>query len=244
MKNQKKEKKVIVTVVLVVIILLCVKLIGLALLQSHGYFNQKGNSFLAQSDCSTVKNVTKYPVSVAFSVANVSNTRDEVKTLIEKYGGKISYDSYNTYSSDTNNTESGSGSSKNTMQADASLTVTFDQSQDAFLSELSQLAKKEGVKTQRNNFSFDDGTPSGYGVTSSAYENCQNLMETLSTDSLQLNILTRVLREERESSRISMLAKLVSNTKQVVDYDISNINRLFEKTNKSSVDIKVSTIGN
>ena len=190
---------------------------------------------LIKPDCSSVSNTNvTSPVSVSFNAPNVSDVYNKIKTLITKYNGHITSDSFNSYPS---------SDSKTPSQDNASVTVTFDKSQVDFLTELSSTVKNAGgVNT---NYNYTDGNPSPYntGYSSySSYSTCVTMMQNVQTDVMQLELFIKALKEEHSPQNIAFLSQSISTVKSTLQTDVNNMNSFFGTSDKPSVSISINTL--
>ena len=200
------------------------------------FMHKKGYSYAdlgvtppTEKDCSLLKNkhaVT--PVSLLVSVPQAAPFREKIKTLITKYEGNITNDSFSSYP-DYTNASSGNTESFN-------ITVEFKKSQDEFLAELSELIKNS--KGTNLSYTYNNNT---YDNTSySPYASCLNSLQMVKNAKLQLEVLTKALRTERNPENISLLSQSVYDTRSVLQNNINTMNSFMTVSDIPSVSISVS----
>ncbi|MDD5152800.1 MAG: hypothetical protein PHS95_02240 [Candidatus Pacebacteria bacterium] len=227
MKITKKQKNVIVAV-LVVVVILAVGFFYVSHKERNYSLADLGIPELLKSDCSSVKDTTaNSPVSISFNAPNVSKMRDEVKALATKYEGRVISDSFNSYPGSTPDSYS---------QDSASITVVFDKPASEFLTELSAKVKSSGGMD--TSYNYTDGSQPQYGGYSS-YSSCINMMQIVSADTLQLQIFTKALKEERSPAKILLLSQSISTINNTLQSDINNVNNFFQTSEKPSVSISI-----
>ena len=239
MENIKKHSVLIVVIVLVFLFVVCVSVFN----NNRNYsLVDFGVQPLLKTDCSSVQNASNNsPVMISFNVFNVSSVHDQIKTLITKYNGHIENDSFNSYSYPTQTPSSQiiTAVPVNISQDSSSIVVTFDKSQDQFLTDLSSLIKSVGgVNT---GYSYNDGSqPQNGGY--SAYTTCVNMMQSVQADVLQLEVFTKALKEEHNAAKISLLSQSIYNIKSTLQNDVNNMNGFFATSNKPSVSISINSL--
>lgn len=175
-------------------------------------------------DCLSIKDQKNHSVTISLSAKNVSSIRDKIKTLITKYDGVISNDSFNSY-------PNSSGSSDN-----ANLVVTFAKSQKEFLSELGELTKSMGVSN--NNYSFYDGSQQ-YGY--SPYSACLGMVQNVALYKEQLELFNKSLKREHDPKVTVLLGMSISAGQSSLQNAVNSLNDFFKQSNNPSVNINIYT---
>ncbi|HEY4513101.1 MAG TPA: hypothetical protein VJH06_01125 [Candidatus Paceibacterota bacterium] len=193
---------------------------------------------LVKSDCSSFKDKeASSPVTISFDVPNVSSMREKIMGLIEKHKGHITSDSFNSYPGSFE-----PGMPPASSQDELSINATFEKSQAEFLTELSNLVKSVGGTD--TNYNYTDGSKYayGYGTGYSSYSSCNEMLQFVQADMLQLEVLIKALKEEHDPSNISLLSQAISNVKTTLQTDVNSLNDFFSAPDKPSVNISVYTL--
>ena len=193
----------------------------------HYSFADLGVNPPTTTECSQVKDKNNYPVNLSFNAPDVSALRTKIKTLINKYSGQISSDSYNNYP----------GPAPQTPQENTNLNVSFAQGQKEFLAELTELVKNNNAT--ESGYFFQSGPPQG-GFSS--YSSCLNMLQVVTLDKTQMELFTRSLQRERQAQTISLLSQLISNAKTTLQTDINNLNDFFTTADKPMVSIAINSV--
>ena len=191
---------------------------------------------LLKPDCSSLKTANNNsPVTINLNAPNVSAMRDKIKNLITKYNGHITSDSFSSYAPSVPAVPTVTSSQDSTNS-----TATFDKSEYAFLTELSDVVKSSGGVN--SGYTYTDGSQPQYNTGYSSYASCVNSMMNISSDILQLKVLTNALKEERETLNISLLSQSITNFKITLQSDINTVNSYFTVSDQPSVSISVNSL--
>ena len=189
MVNMKKQHLVLI----IIVIILIVGFLSMSSRKSRYSLADLGVSPLLQTDCSLVKDSGNSPVTISFNAPQVPSLHEKVKELVKKYNGHITSDSLYSYAT---------GDPSIPSEDSATVIATFDTKREEFLAEMSTLMKNSGgVNT---NYSYSDGTD--YGVYS-PYTSCTSMLQTVWSDALQLEILTKALKREDRTRNIALLSQ-------------------------------------
>ena len=180
---------------------------------------------VAASDCEVLKNQgSTYPISISFTVKDVSGASGKIKDLAAKYSAEVTADSYNTYPSSENYPDS------------ASVSFVFKSGPDKFLQELNPLIRSLGG--QANSFSLQGNSQ----YASSPYVTCNSNFQTVLVDKTQLEILTSALEQEKNPKSISVISQAVSNVKTTLQNDINNFIDSSKTASQPAVNINIGGV--
>ena len=187
---------------------------------------------LLKSDCSILSSTTVgSPISISYDAPNVSMLREKIKTVVTKYNGHITSESFNSYPS---------VDSKTSPQDSASVTITFDAYKNDFLTDISSVIKSSGgVNT---NYNYSDTNNQSYNSVYSSYSNCTALIQNVQADILQLSLFMKALKEEHNAQNIALLSQSIFVAKNALQTDVNNANSIFGSNDKPTVTITVSTL--
>ncbi|MDP2934128.1 MAG: hypothetical protein Q8N81_08490 [bacterium] len=164
-------------------------------------------------------------MTLTFNAPDVPAMRDNIKTLADKYKGKLNTDSFYSYPAADYNQDS------------ANLVLLFPDSQQKFLDELSILVKDTGGTNSGYSYQNDNQQ---YGY--SPYTSCLTMLQSVAVDKMQLEVLTDALRRSRKPQTISLISQSISTTHTTLQTDINNLNDFFRTANNPTVNITVNSI--
>jgi hypothetical protein len=197
---------------------------------TKGYsFADLGVTAPTEKDCSALKgkhSVT--PVSLSVNVPRVAPLQEKIKTLIVKYEGNITNDSFSSYQSYPSTPVPVNNDSFN-------LTIEFKKSRQEFLSEVSELIKSSGGTNV--NYNYSDST---YDASYSPYASCANSLQRVKISKIQLEVLTKAFRMERNPENISLLSQSIYDARSTLQNSIDTMNSYMTVSDIPSVTISVS----
>ncbi len=181
------------------------------------------------TDCASIRGKENYPVTLSLTTKNVAGMRDEIKTLIAKYNGKVNSDSYNSYL--VASSPQASVSQDSTM-----LVVSFTQSQKEFFDDLKNVVKNFGAENA--GYNFQSGSLEG---AYSPYSTCVGMLYSISLDEKQMEIFTQALRYEKNPETVSLISQSIANVRTTLQSNISNLDSFFLTTNNPTVTISINS---
>lgn len=243
MDKIKKDTLVLILGVSLVVIVAVITCVNLTSNRRQYSLADYGIQPLSKPDCSSLEkeNATS-PVNISLNAPNVSSMRDKIKALIPKYNGKLTSDSFNSYPSYPSYSPSPMPvyPIDSYSQDSANLVITFEKSQNEFLTELADVVKAGGgINTGYN---YVDTTDPQYSYGYSSYSSCISSMQSVKADMLQLEIFTNALRKARSGEEVSLIGQSIANSKINLQNDVSMVNNFFAISNKPSVNISINAI--
>lgn len=227
----KNHKGVVVGCIVAVIVIVALLIIYFRTSPKEYSFWELGATPLTSNSCDSIKNTSaSSPVSISFTTTKVSDMRVEVNTLVKKYGGIITEDSFSSYPS----IPSPSGEKMSALTSDSlNITATFDKGQAEFLTDLSLLVKTVGGRN--TSYTYSDGSQPS--MVASLYSNCTDLFQRISADNLHINILARALKSERDPHKLAFIGQMISDIRSNLQSDVNSLNNLFTAGAKPTVTI-------